>query len=107
MSFNWKKISYLRPTPALLIHLHTYSQRLLSCPARSVESATLPVLSPEESRQGTAAGVMKGNTQYAPISTFPFSCFSVLITLLLHFLNLTAARTSHGLQVISEPQLSF
>lgn len=56
----------------------TYSptQRLLSCPARSVESAMLPVLSPEESRQGTAAGVMKGNIQYAPISTFPFSCFS-------------------------------
>lgn len=103
MSFNWKnQLSAPRhpPTVAVCVHRHDV---YWAAQLRTWSQPTPSLPSPEESRQWMGAGVMKGDIQYSPVLAFPFSCFSVLIILSLHFLNPTAARTFHWLQLISEP----
>lgn len=103
MSFSWKnQLSAPRhpPTVAVFVHRHDV---YWAAQLRTWSQPRPSLLSPEESRQWMGAGVTKGDIQYSPVLPSPFSCFSVLITLSLHFLNPTTARTFHWLQLISEP----
>lgn len=90
------------PTLALFIPIHD----VYGVPGIRAWSRQHIQLSPGNSKQWTWAGMMKSNIQYPPTSMFPFSCFSVLITVSSFSETDSHFGTFHSLQMISKPQPS-